>query len=160
MSAIDAGLAGTPALSETDWRIRHLVYAAVAERGAAPALTEIAAAAAVSPADVQLAYERLDAHHAIFLDPATRALRMAHPFSLVETAFRVRSGGVEYRANCAWDSLGIPAALHRDAEIAATCAATGQPLALRVVGGRVEGDDPVAHFPLPFQRWYDDLITT
>ncbi len=44
---------------------------------------------------------------------------MAWPFSGVETLFQVSVSDKTYFANCAWDSLGIPAALHTDAEIEA-----------------------------------------
>jgi len=85
---------------------------------------------------------------------------MANPFSAVETPFRVHARGVTYWANCAWDALGIPAALGADAQIEATDAETGQPVLLDVQNGQVSSHGEWVHFPLPFQRWYDDLILT
>jgi hypothetical protein len=84
---------------------------------------------------------------------------MAHPFSGVATPFRVTVAERKYWANCAWDALGIPAALHVDAQIDAE---TGnyQSLQINVVSGRLQGWDGVVHFPLPFRRWYDDLVHT
>ena len=55
---------------------------------------------------------------------------MANPFSGVETPFKVHANGKSYFANCAWDTLGIPAALHVDAEIEAACAQSGEPIRL------------------------------
>jgi hypothetical protein len=78
----------------------------------------------------------------------------------VATSFNVRANGKTYFANCAWDSLGIPAALHTDAEIEAVCAQTGEPIYLRVSGGEVDSSDALAHFLVPFRDWYDDLTFT
>ena len=62
------------------------------------------------------------------------------------------SGVPHYWANCAWDALGIPAALHCDATVAIDDPAGRAPLELRVVAGQVLGDGLV-HFLLPFRRW-------
>jgi hypothetical protein len=85
---------------------------------------------------------------------------MANPFSGVETPFTVRAKGKTYFANCAWDSLGIPAALHLDAEIEAFCAQSGELLHLRVSGGEVRGSEALVHFLIPFRDWYNDLTST
>jgi hypothetical protein len=44
-------------------------------------------------------------------------IRMAPPFPGIETRFRVNALGKQFFANCAWDALGIPAALHADASV-------------------------------------------
>ena len=82
---------------------------------------------------------------------------MAHPFSGVPTAFRVEADDRTYWANCAWDTLGIPAALHADARIEAPIEA-GESIRFAIEAGRVQGRHEVV--PLPFCRWYDDLIDT
>jgi hypothetical protein len=84
---------------------------------------------------------------------------MANPFSAVPTAFRVQANGRAYWANCAWDALGIPAALDADARIEARCPA-GEPIGIAVTDGQVRGEGAVAHFAVPFRQWYDDLIAT
>jgi hypothetical protein len=75
--------------------------------------------------------------------------------------------------------LGIPAALGGDAVIEAVCAESNDPVHLEIRNGRISahGDTPNApaavlgggyetlselriHFPLPFARWYEDLIHT
>jgi DNA-binding transcriptional MocR family regulator len=142
-----------------DWTVRNAVYAAILERTVPPSAEETAAALGVSPDDVRAAYERLNDRHALFLTPGSHDVRMAHPFSGVPTAFRVESGGRAYWANCAWDALGIPAALHSDARIEAPIA-DGESIRLAIEAGRVKGWDGVVHYPLPFRRWYDDLIET
>ena len=142
-----------------DWIVRNAVYATILERTVPPTADETAKALGVSSDDVRAAYERLNSRHALFLTPDSHDVRMAHPFSGVPTAFRVEANGRNYWANCAWDALGIPAALHADARIEAPL---GDSEAIRFAteGGRVQGWQGIVHFPLPFRRWYDDLIAT
>jgi hypothetical protein len=143
-----------------DWNVRNIVYTTILEQTVPPTVDETAATLGISPDDVRSSYERLDGRHALFLTPGTHVVRMAHPFSGVPTDFRVESGGRAYWANCAWDALGIPAALRADTRIDARAGDDGEPIRLAVDGGRVMGWDGVVHFPLPFRRWYDDLIET
>ena len=142
-----------------DWTVRNAVYAAILERSVPPSVDETAATLRVRPDDVRLAYERLNSRHALFLTPGSHDVRMAHPFSGVPTAFRVEVGDRTYWANCAWDALGIPAALHADARIEAPIG-DGESIRFAIDAGRVKGWDGGVHFPLPFRRWYDDLIET
>lgn len=143
------------------WEARSFVYRFLVEHERLPAPGETAAGLGVTSQQAELAYEELARRHALFLEPGSHAIRMAHPFSGVPTAFRVRVNGHAYWANCAWDMLGIPAALHADsAEIEAVCADTQVPTTLRIADGRVQGHGEVVYFAVPFGRWYDDLIFT
>lgn len=67
--------------------------------------------------DVREAYAHLRAKRLLLLEADGEAIRMSPPFSGVPTQHRVRVGNITYYANCAWDALGIPAALHRPGEI-------------------------------------------
>ncbi len=145
---------------DLDWTVRAFVYATIVERGRPPAVDEMAAGLGIGVAEARAAYRRLDRRHALFLDPGTDAIRMAHPFSGVPTPFRVHANGRAYWANCAWDALGIPAALHADATIDAVLAEDGAPVRLAVEGGQVRGRGEVVHVLRPFRAWYDDLIET
>ena len=142
------------------WTVRSFVYRHIVEHGRPPTVDETASALSIDPGEVRSAYRWLHERHALFLEPGTDVVRMAHPFSGVPTSFRVRANGRSYWANCAWDALGIPAALHADATISATYAEDGAPAHLRVEAGAVHGHGEVIHFPLPFRSWYDDLIFT
>jgi DNA-binding transcriptional MocR family regulator len=142
-----------------DWTVRNAVYAAILERSVPPSVDQTAAVLGVSLDAVRAAYERLNDRHALFLTPGSHDVRMAHPFSGVPTAFRVESGDRVYWANCAWDALGISAALHADARIEAPTG-DGESTQFAIEAGHVKGWNGVVHFPLPFRRWYDDLIET
>jgi Alkylmercury lyase len=141
-----------------DWDVRLLVYRAYVEQGEPPTVAELADRVGIAPADVQAVLERLHDRHALFLDPDRRTVRMANPFSAVPTGFRVTVGDRAYWANCAWDMLGIPAALGSDARIEATLADRSRAV-VAVRDGAVSGEGHV-HFPIPFRRWYDDLVFT
>ena len=142
-----------------DWTVRNAVYAAILERSVSPSVDATAAVLGVGPDDVRSAYERLNSRHALFLTPGSHDVRMAHPFSGVPTAFRVEADDRTYWANCAWDTLGIPAALQADARIEAPIG-DGESIRFAIEAGRVQGWDGVVHFPLPVRRWYENLIET
>jgi hypothetical protein len=116
-------------------------------------------------------YKELNSHHAFFLAPDTLSIRMAWPFSAIPTDFKVHANGKTYYANCAWDMLGIPAALHTDAVIEAKFTESNETVNLEVKdgniaqaavigGGDAASSDLSVHFPLPFTQWYDDLVFT
>jgi len=144
----------------TLWDIRAFVYRHFADTTRAPSVDETAARFALTREDAASAYEALHERHAFFLNPGTHDILMANPFSGIETPFRARANGKTYFANCAWDSLGIPAALHANANVEAVCAQSGEAVTLQVRDGRVSKSDVMVHFLVPFQRWYDDLVFT
>lgn len=142
------------------WDARHFVYTFWAEQGHPPTVQDAARELQVEPDRARALYEELNARHALMLMPGTHVIRMANPFSGVPTGFRVRVGATSYYANCAWDSFGIPAALHADARVDAFCSQTQEPLHFSLRGGEIGGDSAIAYFRVPFARWYDDLVFT
>jgi len=143
------------------WEVRTFVYRWLAETTRPPTVDRVAAEFRLSAREAAAIFDELNRRHAFFLEPGTLTIRIANPFSAVRTAFRVHANGRAYFANCAWDALGIPAALHADAVIEAACAESGEPLPLAVAGGDVVAPAAaVAHFLVPFRRWYDDFVYT
>lgn len=142
------------------WDIRAFVYQHFAETTRPPHVDETAAHFGLTHEEAVSAYEQLHQRHAFFLRPGTHEILMANPFSGVETSFKVHANGKTYFANCAWDSLGIPAALHVDAQIEAVCSQSGENIHLTVNTGVVQSDAALVHFLVPFQNWYDDLPFT
>jgi len=100
--------------------VRALTYGLFVELGRAPTTTELGEAANLTVADVGRAWQRLHDAHALVLNPATSELRMANPFSTVPTAYRVQADNRWWYGNCAWDAVGICAALHTDGTIQAS----------------------------------------
>ncbi len=149
--------------TDSDWRIRRHIYEALAASGRAPGAREIAQRFAISRPEARGALRRLHEAHALVLQPGGEAVLMAHPLSAVATDYRVLVDGVALYANCAWDSLGIPAMLALDATIAARHPLTGDIMRYAVEDGRLRSEsdrDLLVHFAHPFRQWYDDIVET
>jgi hypothetical protein len=142
------------------WQIRHFVYSHFADTTYAPSVDETATHFNISTEEAGEHYKELHNRHALFLDLETLTVRMANPFSGIPTDFKVHVDGKTYYANCAWDMLGIPAALHMDAVIETVCTESAESVRLEVKDGIVTNCEQLIHFPLPFSRWYDDLTFT
>ena len=148
-------------MDELDLRIRNHLYASFVAGGRAPTPTETAATLDLVENDVADAYRRLHDAHAMVLYPGSTEIRMLNPFSAVETPHKVESGGHSWFANCAWDALGIPAALHTDGSVRSECPDCAAPLELEVRAGElVRGADLLVHFAVPARHWWDDIAFT
>jgi hypothetical protein len=113
-----------------DLALRRTIFTAFAETGAPPELDD--------PASLQ----RLADAHVIVLDQ--HGIRAAHPFATHHDGARVQAQGRTWWGNCAWDALGIVAALElEDATI------TAQGLTLNEAGG--------FHVLVPAAHWWDDI---
>ena len=144
-----------------DTTVKLAIYETVARTARTPTAREVAAALDAAPADVVAAFQRLHGQRLLGPEPGDPSrIRMAPPFSGVETGFRVRIQDRLYHANCVWDALGIAAALHRDAHIEAFDGHTMEPMALEVKDARPVPATGVAHFAVPAARWWADVIHT
>ena len=145
-------------ISDTLTRIRVFIYTHIAESGAPPTAERIAERISLTVDDARAALEALAVNRQVILDPTSREIWMAGPFSAVPTRFRVHGAKASWWANCAWDMLGIPAALGQSARIDATCADCGAPMRLDV--DRDTGpvsNEGLVHILLPANRWYADI---
>ena len=113
----------------------------------------------LSRRDAGLALQRLHAAHALVLQESSGEILMAHPLSAVPTDYRVTVDGLCLFANCAWDSLGIPAMLGGDARIEALHPLNGDQMHYAIVDGELQGAGLV-HFARSFRHWYDDIVDT
>ena len=146
---------------EFETAVKLRLYQTIAETTRAPDAAELARALGASVAEVEEAFRALGGKRLLVLEPGTTSrIRMAPPFSAVETPFLVRVGEKAYYANCVWDALGIPAALHSDAKVFASDGHTGEPLDLEVRGGKPVPRPCAIHFAVPPARWWDDIIYT
>jgi hypothetical protein len=94
------------------------------------------------------------------LEADGESIRMAPPFSGVPTQHRVTAAGVSYYANCAWDALGVPAALQRPATVYSRCEQSLEPLELAVSTDGPESCDWLFHCVVPAAQWWDDIVFT
>jgi len=125
-----------------------------------PSPEDVAARVDSTVDHVLATYDGLCAERVLVLENDGCSIHMASPFSGVPTQHVVDSGGTRYHANCAWDALGIPAALKRPGTVRSRCEMSGEPLRLEVA---VDGPQPsswVFHCLVPAAHWWDDIVFT
>jgi hypothetical protein len=140
--------------------IKLAVYRHFAETGGRPTPQEVAGSSGSDVSTVLSAYQMLRANRLLALEPDGSSIRMAPPFSGVPTQHIVIAGGIRYFANCAWDALGVPAALNLPGEVHSRCEQSGEPLRLSV---GLDGPAPcpwLFHCLVPASRWWDDIVFT
>jgi Alkylmercury lyase len=143
-----------------DTAVKVAIYRSTAEVGSPPSIESVAEQLGVVPDTIRQAYTRLRANRVLFLEPDGVTIRMAPPFSGVPTQHQVTVDGIEYFANCAWDALGIPAALHRPGRIRSRCEQSLEPLSLAVRQEGPEDSTWLFHCLVPAAKWWDDLVFT
>ena len=143
-----------------DTTVKVTIYRTTAETGAPPSAADVAARIGSDVDAVKEAFARLHGQRLLLPSPDGETIRMAPPFSGVPTQHRGAAGGVNYYAPCAWDALGIPAALHQPALVQSECAESHEPFRLNV---GLDGPEPSSwlfHCLVPAARWWDDLVFT
>lgn len=143
-----------------DLEIKLAIYAHFAASGRRPLAREIAERVGSGVPQVLEAFARLRASRVLVLESDGESIRMAPPFSGVPTQHVVRTGARSYHANCAWDALGIPAALHEPATIDSRCGQSGEPLCLEVGTAGPHASDWLFHCAVPAAHWWDDIVFT
>lgn len=143
-----------------DLEVKLAVYHHFAASGVRPSATQIAESVEADVASVRGAFGRLRAQRVLVLEADGESIRMAPPFSGVPTQHVVTADRTSYFANCAWDALGIPAALHEPATIRSRCEQSMEPLQLEVTSDGPAKSDWVFHSAVPAARWWNDIVFT
>ncbi len=143
-----------------DTLVKRAIYRHFADTGARPEAASLAARLGVSPDQVRQAFTHLRAQRVLVLEPDGATIRMAPPFSGVPTGHVAEVAGVRYFANCAWDVLGVVAALQRPAVVQSRCGETHEPLRLAVDAAGPAPSDWVFHCAVPAAHWWDDIVFT
>jgi Alkylmercury lyase len=143
-----------------DTQTKLAIYRHFAETGQRPSLQVITQRVGSDVSNVREAYRRLRAQRVLVLEADGESIRMAPPFSGVLTQHVVIVDKTKYFANCAWDSFGIPAALHRPGRVHSRCEQSLEPLNLEI---GLEGPLPTSwlfHCLVPAAKWWDDIVFT
>jgi Alkylmercury lyase len=127
-------------VTERELELRRKIMLAFAETGEPPTVADRATLAALAE------------QHVVVLDDDR--IVMAHPFAGSDGDAVVESDGAMWWGNCAWDGLGIVAALGCD-----TATVTSTDVTVDVTDGEVE-PGPVFHVEVPTRRWWDDIAHT
>lgn len=146
--------------------VKLAIYDHFAETTDAPTITQVAQKLGASVEDVQAAFDELHTKRLLVPEPNDKTrIRMAPPFSGVPTSFKVhvngqRFDGKRYDANCAWDALGVLAALHAEGMVRARDAHSREAMTLVIRQGAPKPTPCVIHFVVPAAHWWDDIIYT
>jgi DNA-binding transcriptional MocR family regulator len=141
--------------------IKLAIYDTFAKTAKAPTVFDIAKQLDLAHDEVQAAFDELHKQRLLVPEPGDKTrIRMAPPFSGVETSFRVTVDKKVYFAPCAWDSLGIPAALQKDAVVHTSDGHTGEAITLVVRDGAPQVERCVMHIAVPAAQWWNDIIYT
>lgn len=140
--------------------VRNVTYQTFVELGRAPSAQEVATVVQRTSTQIEADWRELHRAHALVLSPATNELRMANPFSAIPTAYRVQAAGRWWYGNCAWDAVGICAALRTDGRIATSCPDCGEEITLELRGQRPDDERLLFHCLVPAARWWDDIVFT
>ena len=141
-----------------DVRVQAAVYDNAIATGLVPTAAQLAAQLEMPLTEIRDSLERLAAGRALVLQPSSREILMANPFSAVPTPFAVRVAGRLYFGNCIWDALGIPAMLKADGQIVTSCGCCGEAMTMEIVDQRLAPASGVVHFVIPAKRWWDDIV--
>jgi Alkylmercury lyase len=145
---------------DLETEVKLEIYETIGRTTKAPTVEEVAVTLGKPAAEIQAAFHSLAQKRLLFLEPGTSQIRMAPPFSAVETAFRVVVQDKSYFANCIWDALGIAAALHSDADVYTICDDCKTALSLQVRNGAPVPQECIIHFAVPPAHWWDDIVYT
>jgi hypothetical protein len=143
-----------------DLEVKLAVYRHFAETARRPSPEDVAEVVRASAAEVIEAYSRLRSQRVLVLEADGASIRMAPPFSGVATQHVVVAGRLSYFANCAWDALGIPAALHQPATVHSRCEQSREPLRLGVALDGPERSNWLFHCLVPAASWWEDIVFT
>ncbi len=151
-------------MTELATQVKTTVYRFVGDHATMPTVEQVAARLRRSRTEVLGAYAELAAGRLLVLEPDGETIRMASPFSGIETQHRVEANCKAYQANCAWDAFGIVAALGTDATIHSRCEQSLEPLEIEAPEGLPSGLDEHSdwrfHTPVHATRWWNDIRYT
>lgn len=144
---------------ELDQKVRQRVYEVALATGMPPTVTALVDALGLARDEAETSLQRLAEGHVLVLQPESREILMAPPFSAVPTPFLVQTAKYSCFGNCIWDALGVAAMLQIDARIDTSCQDCGTPMSVAVRSEEVSPDGLV-HFAIPAKEWWADIVFT
>jgi hypothetical protein len=153
-------MAHTAGMTKADSSLRLAIYRFAVRKGHLPTTRELARVLSQPEASVRAGFRRLAGAHVLVLQTDSPEILRAAPFWGVPTTFRVQSGNRSWWGSCIWDALGIPAMLHRDAQIITACGCCDSTMTLTVEGGRLAKAKGIMHIAVPASRWYENIVFT
>lgn len=130
-------------------------------RGLAPSVATLATQLSATTEQVRAELSDLARQRHVALG-ADGEITMAHPFTSVPMGFSAMGRNTMWWGGCAWDSFALPHLLPDEspALVATTCPACRAPHAWNVDHREPPSGDQVAHFLIPVNHMWDDVVRT
>jgi hypothetical protein len=144
-------------------QVRLFIFERFQADAQAPVVEELMSEFSLSRDDVTAVLNQLVEARHIALVPGSARILMAFPFSAVTTPFRVRAGGKDYFANCAWDAVAFHAMLDSEVAIESFCHHCAAPISIDLNDGRatrVEPEGTLVYLALRPTQWWENIVTT
>lgn len=140
--------------------LRLCLYRSFADTGRLPDLERLVEIAGSGAAVTGVLAALAEARH-VALDENGEVV-LAHPFASRTFGFSVMSTDTLWWGGCAWDSFALPHLVTRvdDVLVATRCPSCDMALAWVVGRDAPPAGDEVAHFLVPAERIWDDVIHT
>lgn len=141
--------------------LRVAVYRSLAATGRAPDRGDLARELAATPHEVTEGLRALGRTRHLVLDPQDQIV-MAHPFATIPLGFSVMGDSTLWWGGCAWDSFAIAHLLPGQGSVlvATRCPGCGTAHAWNVTTDAPPAGEQVAHFLVPTQHIWDDVVHT
>ena len=141
-----------------DHQVRNFIFSHAAANATVPQAAEIAQGLRLSAEEVDASLKRLAAAKVLIMAPNNGDIWSANPFCAVASGFRVEIDAKRYWGICAWDALGIVAALGASsATVSAPCGDCGELLRLEFSDGKLARSEGVIHFAVPAREWWKNI---
>jgi len=118
--------------ADLDREVRIAIARSIKTRGRIPTIAAVAADIGRDLATVDASFARMIDGHVFIPQKGSHEIYAYDPFCVGPTDFFVTSGDRVWFAICAWDALGIPAALGHAGLVETHCADCGEELVVDV----------------------------
>jgi hypothetical protein len=118
--------------AEFDREVRIAIARSIKTRGKVPTIAGVAADMTQDIAAVDESFARMIDGHVFLPRKDSHEIFTYNPFCAEPTDFFVTAGGRIWFGICAWDALGIPAALGEAGVVETHCADCNEPLVVEV----------------------------
>jgi hypothetical protein len=148
--------------AEVDREVRTAIARSIRNRGTIPTITDVAADLSKDIATVDASFARMIDAHVFVPRSGSHEIYAYDPFCVGPTDFFVTAGGRVWFAICAWDALGIPAALGESGIVETHCADCDEPLVVEVDadGGTELQTWTVMQVGVPARDFWKDIYFT
>lgn len=148
--------------TDFDREVRLAIARSIKNRGKIPTITSVASDIGRDVAAVDASFARMIDGHVFLPRQGSHEIYAYNPFCVGPTDFFVTAAGRVWFAICAWDALGIPAALGEPGVIETHCADCDESLAVEVDtdGGTELQTWTVMQVGVPARDFWKDIYFT